>query len=417
MPRDCDIAIVGAGAAGLATAIFARQEAPHARVVLLDGASRPGAKILVSGGSRCNVTNATVDETDFWTSGRRSAIRGILRALPVPETVAWFAALGVTLHEEERGKLFPDSHRSRDVLDALLRAVHASGARLCAGARVTGVVREGDGFSIATAAGELRATAVVLATGGQSLPKSGSDGAGFGIAASLGHTIVPTTPALVPLVLSAGAERPLHARLSGVALPVTLSVWRAGRVAIRLTGPLLWTHFGVSGPAVLDASRHWERARIEGDPVRLTANLFPGLTFDRLDRDLTAAAVARPKAAIHSILARSLPASVAQAWPELAGLAAEQPLSSLTRDARRRLSHALVEWELPVSGSRGFTHAEATAGGVSIDEIDARSMASRVCRGLSLVGEVLDVDGRLGGFNFQWAWATARVAARGLGRG
>jgi predicted Rossmann fold flavoprotein len=378
---------------------------------VFDGARRPGAKILVSGGSRCNVTNASVRETDYWTDGSRATIRQILRALPVADTVGWLRELGVTLHEEDDGKLFPDSNRARDVLEALLREMSRTGAELVTDARVLDIARAGEGFHVHTSRGVVRAGAVVLATGGRSLPKSGSDGAGYRLAQRLGHTIVPTCPALVPLVLT--PEDPVHARLSGVSHPAELTVWIEGRVAERFTGPLLWTHFGVSGPVALNASRHWERARLDGYAVRVTINLFPSSTLEQVDRLLLRAASARPRARLATLLAEWLPASAAQALAEGLGIESAQP-PGFTRDRRRAVSRMLVEWELPVTGSRGFTYAEATAGGVRLDEIQAKTMASRVCEGLYLVGEVLDVDGRLGGFNFQWAWSSAFVAGRSL---
>src|SRR6185436_17851284 len=179
--------------------------APSKRVVLLDGAARPGAKILVSGGARCNVTNTVVSEADFW-GGRRTIIRQILRGFPVSETVAFFREIGVRLHEEPDGKLFPDTNRARDVLNALLRTSEQAGVELLAGHRVIGIARMSDGLEVATSQGHFKAGAVVLATGGRSLPKSGSDGAGYAMAERLGHTIVPTTPGLAPLLLSADAR-------------------------------------------------------------------------------------------------------------------------------------------------------------------------------------------------------------------
>src|SRR6185436_5647324 len=174
-----------------------------------------GAKILVSGGSRCNVTNVSVSDADFW-GGRRAIVRRVLRAFPVSETVAFFRELGVPLHQEADGKLFPDSNRARDVLEALLRETDRVGVRLLADHRVLEVTRDTSGFSVETAHGTIRAHALVIATGGQSLPKSGSDGAGFEMARRLGHTIVPTTPGLVPLVLGNDRDS-LHSELSGVA--------------------------------------------------------------------------------------------------------------------------------------------------------------------------------------------------------
>lgn len=411
---DADVAIVGAGAAGLATAIFTRRDAPSAGVVLLDGAARPGAKILVSGGSRCNVTNATVTERDF-NGGKPAVIRRVLRALPVPDTIAFFDQAGVTLHEEAHGKLFPDTNRSRDVLDALLREAEAAGVRLSAGVRVTGVERQGDAFRLATSRGELRSAFVVLATGGRSLPKSGSDGAGLDIARSLGHTIVDTTPALVPLILADG-ERPLHAELSGVSHEVELALWVDGVLRRRISGSLLWTHFGISGPAALDMSRHWLRVQSEGHAPVLTLSFCPGETFETVDARWVRLTADRPRASLATALAQVVPASVALALLERLAIDGSSPLARFSRDDRRRLSHALTAWPVPVSGSRGYNYAEATAGGVSLGEIDPATLRSRQCEGLYLVGEILDVDGRLGGFNFQWAWSSARAAATGIAR-
>jgi predicted Rossmann fold flavoprotein len=404
--------IVGAGAAGLATAIFTRRAGGLRRVAILDGAKKPGAKILVSGGARCNVTNTIVSERDFW-GGRAPIVRRVLRAFPVADTIAFFRELGVTLHEEADGKLFPDSNRARDVLDALLVGTARSGAALLASHRVTRVEPSGGGFRIATSAGELRADAVVLATGGQSLPKSGSDGAGFAIATRLGHTIVPTTPALAPLLLD--PDDRLHRDLSGVSHDVEIAVWIDGVIATRIGGALLWTHFGVSGPAALNASRHWMRATLEGRAVAATVNLHPGHSFEDVDSWWTARARGHPRASAHSTLAERLPASLAAALLARLRIDATTPLAHFAREDRRRLVHALVAWPLPVIGTRGYNYAEATAGGVALDEIDPATMASRVCRGLHLVGEILDVDGRIGGFNFQWAWSTAFVAGRALG--
>lgn len=405
------MAIVGAGAAGLATAIFARRFNRSRSVVLLDGARAPGAKILVSGGSRCNVTNTTVSERDFW-GGRPSVIRRVLRAFPVGETIAFFREIGVSLHEEAGGKLFPDTNRARDVLAALLRESDAVGAQLASGHRVLDVEPSAEGFRIVTDRGPLQAAAVVLATGGQSLPKSGSDGAGFAIARRLGHTIVPTTPALAPLLLA--STDAVHADVSGVSHDVELAVWIDGAVAIRLSGSLLWTHFGISGPVALNASRHWLRAQLEGRPVAMTANVRPGHRFNDVDADWQRLAIANPKASVQTTLASMLPASVAAAILRQLALDGTVALAHVPRDDRRRLSRALVEFPLPIAGSRGYTYAEATAGGVALTEIDAGTMASRTCHGLSCVGEILDVDGCIGGFNFQWAWSSGFVAGRAL---
>jgi hypothetical protein len=411
MSRRADVAIVGAGAAGLATAIFAGRARQGRPVLLLDGARRPGAKILVSGGSRCNVTNTVVTEADF-NGGNRAIIRRILRGFPVPETVRFFEDLGVPLHEEPAGKLFPDSNRSRDVLDALLRAVAAAGPTLLAEHRVGGIAR-GDGeFVLVTAHGDIRARDVVLATGGRSLPKTGSDGTGYSFARAFGHSIVPTTPALVPLVLS--EETSIHRTLTGVSHQATLDLWVNGSRTATSSGSLLWTHFGISGPAALDMSRHWLRARLQGHEVRLTARLCGDQTFEQLDRTWTRLAAEHGRSSVHRSLSAMVPAAVASALLARLNLDGERALADLVREDRRRLVHALTGWVLPVEDSRGYNYAEVTAGGVPLTEIDPASMESRLCPGLFLVGEILDVDGRIGGFNFLWAWSSARVAARAL---
>jgi predicted Rossmann fold flavoprotein len=405
------IAIVGAGAAGLATAIFAARRGAPGPIVVFDGARRPGAKILVSGGSRCNVTNATVTEADFRGSAPH-LVRRVLRGFGVAETVAFFREIGVALHEEERGKLYPDSNRSATVLDALLAEAGRAGVTLRAGQRVESVEAPGPGFVVRTARGAVAAERVVLATGGLSLPKTGSDGQGLRMAEALGHSVIPTTPALVPLVLSGS----FHTRLSGVAHPAELVVRSGGRVADRRTGSLLWTHFGVSGPVVLDVSRSWLRARREGAEVGLEANLAPGLDFASAEGELQRAAADRPRLSVAGALSRRLPAAVADAVASQAGVGAT-PLGRLRRDERRNLVRRILAFPLPVVDSRGYAFAEATAGGVPLAEVDTRTMESRVCPGLFLAGEMLDVDGRVGGFNFQWAWSSAWAAAGGLAGG
>ena len=330
------MAIVGAGAAGLATAIFARRFNRTRSVVLLDGARSPGAKILVSGGSRCNVTNAIVTEKDFW-GGKPSLIRRALRAFPVEDTVAFFRDIGVTLHEEPGGKLFPDTNRARDVLAALLRESDRVGATLLAAHRVIDVVPTSHFFRITTDRGEMTASAVVLATGGQALPKSGSDGAGFAIARRLGHRIVPPTPALAPLLLDPGEA--MHAAVSGVSHDAELAVWIDGAVSIRLSGSLLWTHFGISGPVALNASRHWLRAQLEGRRVAMTVSFRPGARFEDGDADWQRRAASHPKASVQATLATMLPASVAAALLRLLAL---DGTATLAHFLTRRSAHLVA---------------------------------------------------------------------------
>jgi predicted Rossmann fold flavoprotein len=404
--------IVGGGAAGLATAVLTARAAPRLRVICLDGAPRVGTKILVSGGGRCNVTNTVVHERDFWGGSART-IRSVLRAFPAARAATFFNDLGVTMHEEEDGKLFPDSNRARTVLDALLAEAARARAEIRVGERVIGIDRHEDVFLVHTALqGAYVARAVVLATGGRSLPKSGSNGLGYELARSLGHGYIETTPALAPLVLNGTA----HARLSGISHRAALTVRRAGAPDLRLEGSMLWTHFGISGPVALNASRHWHRARLENEPAAVVVNVCPAETFETLEAWWLEQERLRPKAMIATVLSARLPAAVAEAWIARADIAEDVTLAHLSRDDRRRLVRTLLETPLEVRDSRGYDYAEVTSGGLPLDEIDPARMESRLCERLFLVGEILDVDGRLGGFNFQWAWSSAWVAARALAR-
>jgi predicted Rossmann fold flavoprotein len=410
-----DLLVIGGGAAGLATAIFAARAQPGLTVRILDSAPRLGAKILVSGGSRCNVTNRVVTERDFW-GGSRRFVTHVLRAFPADRAAEFFAALGVSLHEEEDGKLFPDSNRSRTVLDALLAEAARLEVRIETAQRVNDVrARTGDDrrFAVSTDRPNIyHARTIVLATGGRSLPKSGSNGFGYELAARLGHTIVDTTPALAPLLL----DGVVHAAWSGIAHPVMLTLVAGVERLVRLDGALLWTHFGASGPVVLNMSRHWHRARLEGRSVRLLINVCPGESFESLEAWWRGEERQRPTALARTVMSTRLPHALAISWLERAGIAADVTMAHVSRESRRALIHAVTESELVVRDSRGYGYAEVTAGGVRLDDVDSATMESRVCRGLYLTGEILDVDGRLGGFNFQWAWSSGYVAGCAIAR-
>jgi len=411
--RDtADVVIVGAGAAGLAAALYCARAVPGGRIVCVDGAKAIGAKILVSGGARCNVTNRVVTERDF-CGGDRRVIRNVLRAYPASRAVALFEELGVTLHEEEDGKYFPTSNRSRSVLEALIRALAESRAELHVCRRISSVQRIDGQFVVDSADGDAyEAPVVVLATGGRSLPKTGSDGTGYGFARALGHGYVETTPALVPLLLSDS----VHGRLAGVAHPATVTVRVDRAASARLEGAIPWTHFGASGPVILNASRHWLRARLEGRSAEVVVAMLPGATCESLETWLQEQQRDHPRALVRTVLASRLPAAVADAWIEAGGVDTSTTMAHLARDDRRRLIAALIETPIAVRDSRGYNYAEVTAGGIPLSEIDPATMESRVCRGLYLIGEILDVDGRIGGFNFQWAWSSAWVAAQAIAR-
>jgi predicted Rossmann fold flavoprotein len=352
-----------------------------------------------------------VTERDFW-GGSSRVVRDVLRAFPAAQAAEFFEALGVRLHEEPDGKLFPDTNRARTVLDALQRELSRVGVELRVGHRVTDVRRAGDNYEVHAASGAIGCRIVVLATGGRSLPKSGSDGFGFELAQRRGHGHVATTPALAPLVLDDAWLR----ALSGVSQPATITVRADGARPAALTGSLLWTHFGASGPVALNASRHWARATLAGVGVSVTVNVLPGETYESTEGWLLEAAASRPRAALATVLAAKLPASVAAAWAAHAGIDPAETMAHLSREARRSLVRALIETPLAVRDTRGYTYAEVTAGGVPLDEIDPRTMASRRAPGLYLVGEILDVDGRIGGFNFQWAWSTGWIAGSAIAR-
>jgi hypothetical protein len=408
--RGPRVAVVGAGAAGLMAAIQAARRGACREVISLDGARTLGAKILISGGGRCNVTHHAVDETAF-AGSTRPAIRKVLRRFDVAATVEFFEAQGVALKREETGKLFPVGDRARTVVDALLCAAREAGVAVRHPWRVEAVERAGGAFRLHTAAGEpLEAERVVLASGGRSLPKTGSDGHGYAIARSLGHSITPRVfPGLVPLTLP--RDHPLCS-LSGLSVPARLEVRAAsGRRRAQIEGSLLCTHFGLSGPAALDISRYWIDARFEDPGATLVVCWLPVGAPGALDEALRGLGSGTPG----GLLAQWLPDRLARALCTLAGVDPGRSGHQLTRQERTALARGVFEMPMPVTGDRGFGYAEVTAGGVPLSEIRLETMESRVCPGLYLCGEICDVDGRIGGFNFQWAWASGYVAGVSVG--
>ena len=430
---DCDIAVIGAGAAGLFAAIWAGRTAQAhnkpLRVIALDGAKKLGAKVLVAGGGRCNVTHHSVDHLAY-AGASPNAIKKVLRSFDVPQTIAFFADLGVTLKREDTGKLFPTTDDAHTVLDALLAAAHAANVQLLHPWRVGHIQTPTDAqphFTItravtdAPAPGEpthrqpppplstntIRAHRIILATGGMALPRSGSDGLGYSFARDLGHTLTPrVVPALVPIVLD-----PCFVQtLSGLAVPAALDVRAAtGKRLHRTLGSTLCTHFGLSGPGPLDVSRHYFDARAHDQDAALILNWAPALDPEALDALLLAARHATPLRTLTGP-PMSLPERLARALIITADIDPTRPMTDLPRERRRALAHAVCACQVPVSGQRGFTYAEVTAGGVPLTELHLDSMTSRTNPHLHLCGEILDVDGRIGGFNFQWAWASGYIA-------
>ncbi|MEW6744869.1 MAG: aminoacetone oxidase family FAD-binding enzyme [Planctomycetota bacterium] len=461
-----DIVIVGAGAAGMMAALAARGavgadgmprlpglQAP--RVLLVDGATKPGAKILIAGGGRCNVANECATEDDFSTD-RPHVLRSILREFSPESVRRFFEGRGCALQAEPFGKLFPRSQRARDVLSTLLSAVEESGAVLWQGHRVTRVEprESGSGWAL-TFAGHsgVRARRVIVATGGQSVPETGSRGFGFELARELGLRLEAPHPALSPLLLC--QPSPL-AGLAGITVPVILSVVPLGtpleriagarfRPAARAAGSLVVTHSGVSGPAALDVSGAWEQRSLAGERSELRADFW---TLALLDSPLRSAALlAKPPgaclrreetprpvsaarfaesvvnllghvpASLGGVLAQRLPRRLAHALLQNAGLDPTRPVAAMTPGEWRRAYEALVHVLLPVKSTEGYRKAEVTAGGVRLGELSRAALESVSRKNLYFCGEVVNVTGRLGGFNFQWAWSSGFVAGRGAAQG
>ncbi|GJM24269.1 MAG: flavoprotein [Phycisphaerae bacterium] len=410
MPEVADIVIVGGGAAGLATAIFCARQNRSRSIVILDGVKKLGAKILVSGGGRCNVTNRSVTIEDFW-GGKRNIIKRVLNALPVDKTISFFESIDVGLREEEgNGKLFPVSDKAQTVLDALVGEARRLNIQMLCNHRVIEVVYEGTRFKVTTNTGIILGDNLVLATGGQSLPKTGSDGFGFELAAKLGHELVARTPALDPLIL----EGDVHRHLSGISHSAVISVKTTNAKPVRVKGELLWTHFGLSGPVALDASRHWHRAEVEGVGSSVSVGFLPDHDLPSLESWLLEFTSKHPKTHLVTAVGRLLPNRIAHSILDILSVDHNIQMAQLSKVVRRKVVAALLDWPIAVTGGRGYKFAEATAGGVSLSEVNPSTLESRKCPNLYFVGEILDVDGRIGGFNFQWAWSSAWVAGTAL---
>jgi hypothetical protein len=394
------VLVVGAGAAGLVAAIFAAGRGR--RVVLLETTADGGRKILISGGGRCNVLPRALEPDRFVTDSSRPLVRRMLRAWPLDHQRAFFESdLSIPLVlEADTGKLFPASGRARDVRDALVDRARELGVELQFDTRLLDLFRRGDAWMAATSRGAIDAGAVILATGGRSVPATGSDGAGLDLASRLGHTVHPTYPALTPLV----CDPPVHAALAGISLDVRLRA-RWQERDLETHGGFLFTHRGYSGPAVLDLSHVAVRSRLAGGAravirVRwcdLDASQWTGVL--RLAAGLVATAVSR-----------HIPARLAEQLVVRAGVPPDRRATELRREERTALAERLTAYELPWTEDEGFKKAEVTGGGVALDEVDHRTMESRVAPGLFLCGEILDAFGPIGGHNFAWAWATGRLA-------
>ena len=407
-----DVVVVGAGAAGLLAAVRAAERGR--RVLLLEKNRKPGVKILMSGGTRCNLTHATDERgivAAYGPPGR--FLHSALAALSVQETIDLFEAEGVALKVEETGKIFPVSNKALDVLDALLRRLRRSGATLALEEPVRDLQPHPSGFALTTPRRVVHAGRVILTTGGQSYPGCGTTGDGYAFVARLGHTIVPPRPALVPITIDA----PWVAELRGVTLPdVGVRVVEGNTVLQSGRGSLLFAHFGLSGPVILDLSRV-----VSGHPdpksLALEVDLLPGWKETDLDEYLRVETAASGKKQLAAVLSVHLPRRLCDAVLPQAGLPADRRAAALSRPDRGQLLGCLKRLRVPVTGTLGFGKAEVTAGGVALAEVDSRTMESKRVPRLYIAGELLDLDGPIGGYNFQAAWSTGWLAGNAAADG
>ncbi len=397
------VAVIGAGAAGLLAAIFAARTG--ARVVALETRPVPGAKIRVSGGGRCNILPSRAELGDYATSGSRNTMRNLLFSWPLHEVRRFFEEeLRISMKVEPNGKVFPSSDRSQDVVAALLKECQRRGVTILGGRSVQRIesllVDKRRLFRLGFPAGSPMACGrLILATGGLSLPRTGSDGHGLEMARSLGHAVRSLHPALVPLL----AVDPRWRELSGISLPVRLRATGGGRMLEEREGDLLFTHRGFSGPVVLDLSRHVTGSG--GEQVRIEAAWLGSNAPD------WGAILREPgRRSVAVLLGEHLPRRLADQLLLLARVPGMRTTSELRREEREQLVRHLTACSLEVAGSEGYATAEVTAGGVPLEEISPRTLESRIVPGLYFAGEILDVVGRIGGFNFLWAWVTGRRA-------
>jgi predicted Rossmann fold flavoprotein len=405
-----DVVVVGAGAAGLLAAVRAAE--CGRRVLLLEKNTKAGVKILMSGGTRCNLTHATDNAgivAAYGPPGR--FLHSALAALSVQDTIDLFEAEGIATKVEQTGKVFPVSNRALDVLQALLRRLQRSGATLALREPLRDLVPGEGGFVLTLPGRVVRARRVILTTGGQSYPGCGTTGDGYGLTARLGHTIVPPRPALVPVTVA----EPWVAELRGITVPdVGVRVLDGDRALARRLGSLLFAHFGLSGPVVLDVSR-----AVSGHPrpesLALELDLLPALAEAEVDEQLRLESANAGKKQLAAVLPGQLPRRLCEALLVQAGLSAERRAAGLSRVERARLAGVLKRLRLAVRGTLGFGKAEVTAGGVALAEVDSRTMRSKRVPGLYIAGELLDLDGPIGGYNFQAAWSTGWLAGESAG--
>lgn len=406
------IVIIGAGAAGLVAAAEAARRG--ASVVLLEKNTKTGVKILMSGGTRCNLTHDTDARgiCDAFGHAKRF-LQPSVGAFPPVDVVQMFNAAGVATKVESTGKIFPESNRAVQVRDALHSMAIDAGVDIRLRCGVTDVSPGGDGVGdqwiVSTDGESIAADRVIVTAGGKSWPGCGTTGDAYAWLRKLGHTIVQPRPALVPLV---GGTTWMHA-LSGITIDDAVATVRATgaprkKVAIARRSSWLFTHFGFSGPAAMDVSGVMTAAPTMND-TQLELDVLPDVDEASLDTELSVRSGDGGRRRVASVLGNYLPSRLAESLVDYAG--ADRTIAELPAANRRRLVDGVKRLPLPVTGTRGFEKAEVTAGGVSLKEVDPRTMESRLHAGLFIAGEVLDVDGWIGGYNFQAAFATGRAAA------
>lgn len=393
-----DAVVIGAGAAGMMCAAVAGQRG--ARVLLIDHAGRLAEKIRISGGGRCNFTNLHTRPENF-LSANPHFCRSVLARYTPADFVALVRRHGIGFHEKHKGQLFCDESSER-IIDMLRAECEAGRVRWAMPCRVERIGRRGELFEVATGQGAFEAYRVVIATGGLSIPKIGATDFGFRIARQFGLRIIPPAPALVPLTFAAEAWRPF-VPLAGISLEVDV---RCGRG--RFTEDLLFTHRGLSGPAILQISSFWN----PGDA--LVIDLAPRFAGEALAGTLIERKVDSRQNLVNA-LAAILPRRMADGWLALQKLRGEQRLADTGDKALRALADSLHGWSLVPSGSEGYRKAEVTRGGVDTDELSQTSLEAKRVPGLHFIGEVVDVTGWLGGYNFQWAWASGFAAGQAIG--
>ena len=385
-----DVLVIGAGAAGLMCAITAGQRGR--RVLALDHANKPGKKILMSGGGRCNFTNLGVTPAQYISANPHFCKSALARYTPA-DFIALVEKHRIAYHEKELGQLFCDES-SKLIVRMLLDECATAGVRIETSCAVERVRKTDEGFTVLTANGEVHAESLVVASGGLSIPSMGATGLGYELARQFGHNVLPTRAGLVPLTLS-GKHLEHYQDLAGVALPVAEA--RVGKRSFR--AGLLFTHRGISGPSILQISSYWQ----PGDELRI--DLSPQQDIGDW---LIAQRAARPAAELRNVLGDLLPRRLAQRLCEL--WLGSRPMRQY-RDADLNDTGArLHDWPIVASGTEGYRTAEVTLGGVDTDGLSSSTMQSKHVPGLYFIGEVVDVTGWLGGYNFQWAWASGRAA-------